>query len=87
MGTKGKVISDRCREWSVVSGRGISTRNLKLPRMGPDWFGHIDDEDGRGPRGCEVATGCEVACKHWLKMVWSGCEVGVMYGPWPKDEG
>ena len=36
-------------------------------------------KEGEGPRGCEVATGCEVACKHWSEVVWSGCEVGVMY--------
>ena len=35
---------------------------------------------GRGARGCDEATGCEVACKHWSKCMFSGCEVGVMYG-------
>ena len=42
-------------------------------------------KEGDGLGGCEVATGCEVACKHWVKVVWSGCDVGVMYGPWTQQ--
>ena len=35
---------------------------------------------GEGPRGCNLATGCEEACEHWAECMFSGCEVGVMYG-------
>ena len=32
-------------------------------------------KEGDGLGGCEVATGCEVACKHWVKV----CGQGVMW--------
>ena len=66
-------------------------------RIGSDWFGLVriarqvenenEDDAKEGARGCEGATGCEVACKHWSKVVFAGCEVGVMYRLWSQQVG